>query len=229
MPNIIHDPDQEIARQTARILLKTQSVLLSPSDPFTLTSGRKSPVYVDCRRLISFADSRDQLMEYASEIIDSQIFDGAPEIIAGGETAGIPYAALIAQKLNAPMIYVRKKPKGFGRLAQIEGALPETNAKAVLVEDLQTDGGSKDVFVKAMREAGIEVSSAFVIFHYGIFDQSIENMKKLGLDLYYLINWWHVLEAAREDGLLKETELSEVEAFLNNPDGWKPDQKKQSS
>lgn len=221
MTNSLSTPAQDIALDTARILLKTRSVLLNPSEPFTLTSGRKSPVYVDCRRLISFPQERSRLMDYAAQII-LEACDKPPELIAGGETAGIPYAAYISERLKCPMIYVRKSPKGFGRMAQIEGSLEKDNPRGVLVEDLQTDGGSKEVFVKAMRQAGIQVKHCFVIFHYGIFEKSQDNMRSLGIQLHFLTDWWHILKAAKKDSIFDIKDLQDVEAFLKDPENWSP-------
>lgn len=213
-----------IARHSARILLETKSVLFNAAEPFTFTSGRISPVYTDCRRLISFVPERAQLMDFAVEMLDAACGRANIDYVAGGETAGIPYAAFVAERMQKPMLYVRKKPKGFGRMAQIEGVLPETGRRSViLVEDLQTDGGSKKVFIDALREAGATVQHAFVVFHYGIFPASLQNMKDMGLTLHALTTWWDVLAYAREAKAFDEATLASVEAFLHNPDGWAAD------
>ena len=103
----------------AKILIDIESVKFSFNNPFILTSGYKSPVYVDCRKIISYLKERNKILNYAEQYFarNNLTFD----ILAGGETAGIPYAAWIAEKLKKPMIYIRKKPKGFGKLSQIEG------------------------------------------------------------------------------------------------------------
>ena len=207
-----------IAREAARILLDTKSVLFNAREPFTYTSGRKGPVYVDCRRLISFPQGRSVLMNYAADMIRSKC--GKVDYVAGGETAGIPYAAFIAERLEVPMLYVRKQPKGFGRMAQIEGCMDDAGAHVVLVEDLQTDGGSKKVFVDALRAAGAVVEHAFVVFHYGIFHKSEQNMKDMGLKLHALCTWWDVLAVAKELSYFDAATLTSVEAFLNNPERW---------
>ncbi len=216
---------QVIAHDTARALIETESVLFNPAEPFTLKSGKKSPVYIDCRRLISFVNERSQLMNYAAHIIASEIGKDNVDCLAGGETAGIPYGAFIADRLNKPMIYVRKEPKGYGRMAQIEGFLPEKNEKGkkpnvVLIEDLQTDGGSKKVFVEALRAAGARVNHAFVLFHYGIFDSSEQNMKDIGITLHSLTTWWDVLHVAKERQYFDRQTIQAVEDFLNNPLQW---------
>ena len=201
----------------AKILLDTQSVLFNAKEPFVFTSGAISPVYVDMRRMISFADERTTLMNMAAE----QLKDLGIEYAAGGETAGIPYAAFIAERLNIPMLYVRKKPKGFGRMSQIEGCMDEDGKNVALIEDLQTDGGSKKLFIDVLREAGATVKHAFVVFHYGIFQKSLDNMKALDVELHSLTDWWHVLEVAKQQNYFDNDTLASVEGFLNNPQEWR--------
>lgn len=209
-----------VRKEAAKILLDTKSVLFNTKEPFVLTSGKVSPTYVDCRRLISFPKERDFLMDAGAKLLTDAIGADKIDYLAGGETAGIPYAALIADRMKKPMLYVRKKPKGFGRMAQIEGCMDEMGKYAVLIEDLQTDGGSKKVFIDALREAGAKVEHSFVIFHYGIFPQSLENMKQLGIQLHFLTEWWDILAVARDGNYFDKDTLSDVEAFLNNPTKW---------
>ncbi len=209
----------DAAQITARILLETQSVLLRPHEPFTLTSGRRSPVYVDCRRLIAFPRARRRLMELAVEMIEERIGFESLDIVAGGETAGIPYAAWLADRLMLPMCYVRKQAKGFGRNARIEGNLEE-GQRAILVEDLATDGGSKLSFVEALREAGATCAHTFVIFHYDIFPAGIEKLREAGVALHALATWWDVVEVAEADGAMDAQGLAAVRAYLNDPEGW---------
>lgn len=209
---------EDTARKSARILLDTKSVLFNAEEPFTLTSGLVSPVYVDCRRLISFPEERNILMDFGAALIREKC--GAIDYLAGGETAGIPYAAFMAERLNLPMLYVRKEPKGFGRMAQIEGCMDEPGKKVILVEDLQTDGGSKRAFINALRNAGAIVEHSFVIFHYGIFPASEKNMEEAGVKLHALTTWWDVLAAAQEGNYFDTETLEAVEAFLHNPGEW---------
>ena len=107
------------------------------------------------------------------------IVELADGVVAGGETAGIPYAAFIAERLGLPMLYVRKKPKGFGRDARIEGDLKD-GQRVLLVEDLTTDGGSKVNFVEAIREAGAECAHTIVVFYYDIFKRLKDFLAKTG-------------------------------------------------
>lgn len=208
----------DVARESAKILLDTKSVLFNAREPFTYTSGRKGPVYVDCRRLISFPAERTKLMDFAADMIKREC--EKLDYVAGGETAGIPYAAFVSERLNLPMLYVRKQPKGFGRMAQIEGCMDEPGKHVILVEDLQTDGGSKKNFIEALRAAGAKVEHSFVIFHYGIFAASATNMQAMGVELHALCTWWDVLAAARAGNYFDAETLSSVESYLNKPESW---------
>lgn len=207
------------AQITARILLETNSVLLQPDDPFTLTSGRKSPVYTDCRRLIAFPRARRRLMDMGATMIEETVGFEALDVVAGGETAGIPFAAWMADRMALPMCYVRKKPKGFGRNARIEGALEE-GQNVLLVEDLATDGGSKLSFVDGIREAGAECAHCFVVFHYGIFPEGVAALEEGGVKLHALCTWWDVLEEICEDGSFSAGQIKAIRSFLDDPNGW---------
>jgi orotate phosphoribosyltransferase len=213
------DPrDAEAAALAADILLDIEAVLIRPDQPFTFTSGRISPVYVDCRKIIGFPRARATLMGLAIDLLNRRAGVEAFDAIAGGETAGIPFAAWIADRLALPMLYVRKKPKGFGRNAQIEGDLRE-GQRVLLVEDLATDGGSKLAFIQALKAAGARVAHAFVVFHYGIFPQSVASLKAEGVALHGLATWWDMLAAAERRGT-SEGALAELRAFLADPNAW---------
>ena len=139
--------------------------------------------------------------------------------IAGGETAGIPFAAWIAERLDLPMLYVRKQPKGFGRNARIEGEIRE-GSRVLLVEDLTTDGGSKVSFVEAIREAGAVCGHTIVVFYYDIFPQVPARLAEHGIRLHYLATWRDVLAEARRGDYFEPATMDEVEAFLDHPLEW---------
>ncbi|HVO03688.1 MAG TPA: orotate phosphoribosyltransferase [Candidatus Cybelea sp.] len=203
----------------ARILLEIEAVHFRPDQPFTLTSGRTSPVYIDCRKIIAFPRARRKVIGLAADLVEREIGFESLDAIAGGETAGIPYAAWLSEQLGLPMLYVRKKPKGFGRGAQIEGHMP-TGTRCLLVEDLATDGGSKVNFINAIRQGEGKVEHALVVFHYGIFPQSTAILKELGVTLHGLATWWDVLDAAKETGRLDAGAQAKVRAFLEDPESW---------
>jgi orotate phosphoribosyltransferase len=139
--------------------------------------------------------------------------------IAGGETAGIPFGALVAERMALPMTYVRKKPKGYGRNARIEGVMTE-GQRVLLVEDLTTDGGSKLSFVDAIRETGATCAHTAVIFYYGIFPETPQKLADHGIALHHLCTWWDVLEEARRSEAFEPETLREVESFLRSPRAW---------
>jgi orotate phosphoribosyltransferase len=209
----------QAALETARLLLGIGAVHFRPESPFRLTSGWMSPVYVDCRKVISFPRERGRIIELAVAAIEREIGRHALDAIAGGETAGIPYGAWIADRLELPMLYVRKQPKGVGRMAQIEGDLA-AGWRTLLVEDLATDGMSKLRFARALREAGAVVEHSFVVFHYGVFADGAAALEAAGVRLHALATWRDVLAAAEADGLFKAAVIAEVRSFLADPAGW---------
>ncbi len=213
-------PDKsEIARLTASMLLEIQAVHFNAEEPFIFASGLPSPVYIDCRKLISFPRIRATLMDFLTVTVMRDAGFEAFDNVAGGETAGIPFAALVAERLALPMTYVRKKPKGYGRNARIEGAMSE-GERVLLVEDLTTDGGSKLSFVDAIRETGATCAHTAVIFYYGIFPETTETLSGHGIRLHHLCTWWDVLEVARDSESFDRETLKEVESFLRAPRAW---------
>ena len=213
-------PDKEfIASTTAKMLLEVEAIHFRADEPYMFTSGWASPVYIDCRRLISYPRVRMTLMDFAASIILRDIGFEAIDAIAGGETAGIPFAAWLADRLMLPMQYVRKQAKGFGRDAQIEGDFDE-GARILLVEDLTTDGQSKMKFAQALRRAGAEVTHTFVIFHYDIFPQTKETFREMDLEMLSLATWWDVLKVCKEHPYFDAATMDEVEKFLHNPMDW---------
>ena len=207
-----------MSEEIAKILVDIKSVNFAFKNYFTLTSGLKSPVYVDCRKIISFTNQRDFIIDRSIQYFNENGIDN--EIIAGGETAGIPYAAFISQKLKKPMIYIRKKPKGFGINKQIEGEFKK-NQSTLLVEDLATDGGSKITFVNAIREAGLIVKDIFVIFYYDIFDFEKSDLSKLNVKIHSLCTWKNIVSYLEKNNVYTETEIKSLKEFLNDPQGWR--------
>lgn len=214
-----YPPAEEIARLTARMLLEIGAVNFRPEDPFILASGLPSATYIDCRKLISFPRIRASLMDFLTVTVMRNAGFEAFDNIAGGETAGIPFAALVAERLALPMTYVRKKPKGYGRNARIEGTMSE-GQRVLLVEDLTTDGGSKLSFVDAIRDTGATCAHTAVIFYYDIFPETTKTLGDHGVRLHHLCTWWDVLAEARAQGTFDAATLTEVESFLHAPRAW---------
>ena len=184
---------QNSRQKIADILLKIGSVNINFKKQFTLTSGKKSPVYVDCRKLISFPKERDLIISEMAKQIRKKYKKSV--LVAGGETAGIPYSSFLCQKLKLPMIYIRKKPKGFGKGKLIEGDFKSKSA-SILIEDMATDGGSKIHFIQSMRKSKLIVKDIFVIFFYDIYPSAKKNIKKMNVNLNYLTSWNEILEVS---------------------------------
>lgn len=200
--------------ETARLLLEAGAIQISRGQPFVLAAGWASPVYVDCRRLIDRPAWRRAIVCMAADSLDAGAFD----VIAGAETAGIAWASWLAEALDKPLRYVRKRPLGIGRNAQVEGGAVE-GRRVLLVDDLTTDGSSKLAFTRGLRAAGADVTQAFSIFHHGAFPGGAERLDRLGLTLLPLATWADVLalgDSAEMDG----ADRQEMVRFLADPVAW---------
>lgn len=209
--------------EIARVLIETRSVLVRPEEPFRLVSGRLSPVYVDCRRLISFPEARRSVTRALASVVREEIGLDAIDLLAGGETAGIPFASFLALELDLPMIYVRKAPKGHGRSDQIEGVLKE-GERVLLVEDLVTDGGSKLAFQRGIEAAGGTIEHCLCVFEYyseraGL-DEARLRLKEHGIVLHSLTDWDELLELMLARKSLTDEQYAQVIEFLKGPQGY---------
>lgn len=216
---------KEIAELSAAMLLDVNAVHFNSQDPFTLASGLPSPTYIDCRKLISFPRVRSALMDFLACTVLREAGFEAFNNIAGGETAGIPFSALIAERLALPLTYVRKKPKGYGRNARIEGVMTK-NDRVLLIEDMTTDGGSKISFIDAIRATGAKCNNTAVIFYYDIFPETLKKLKDHRTNLHYLCTWWDVLAVAKKRNTFDKRTLEDVENFLREPRLWQEQNKK---
>ncbi|MBO1075926.1 orotate phosphoribosyltransferase (plasmid) [Roseomonas marmotae] len=207
-------PAGQTGAETARLLLEAGAIQVSREQPFVLAAGWASPVYVDCRLLIDRPEWRRAITRMAAESLDPASFD----IIAGAETAGIPWASWLAEALDKPLRYVRKRPLGIGRNAQVEGGGVD-GQRVLLVDDLTTDGSSKLAFARGLRAAGAEVNQAFCIFHHGAFPGGAERLARLGLTLHPLATWADVLALGSDAGMDAE-DRAEMALFLQDPVAW---------
>ena len=206
--------EKKISNETASILLKKKCIEFSFKKKFQLTSGRKSIVYCDCRKIISYTNERDKLINFALKKIKLDKTLNSLTNIAGGESAGIPYASLLAQKLKLPLSYIRKERKKFGKKSQIEGNI-KYNDKVLLVEDLITDGSSKYNFIKAVEEVGGRIKAIFVIFNYGINKEFLEyNGKKI--KIISLAKWEDVINILKLKNIFPQKKISSIVNFLSS-------------
>jgi orotate phosphoribosyltransferase len=204
----------------ARLLLEAGAIQFSRGRPFMLAAGWASPVYVDCRRLIGDPATRRAVIDAALARLRRQFGPELPfDAIAGGETAGIAWSAWLADRLNLPLRYVRKRPLGIGRDAQVEGG-PVDGLRVLLVDDLATDAGSKTAFVRGLRTAGATVTDGLVIFYHGVFPGAAERLSHLGLTLHALATWEDILRPGAGQPGLDEADRAELGRFLPDPAGW---------
>lgn len=154
---------EEREQQIAALLLNKRAVIIKLTEPFVYTSGIKSPIYCDNRLLLSFPEARDEIIDEMLQIIEQKI--QSVDCIAGVATAGIPWASIIADRLEKPLIYVRDKPKEHGKRNQIEGKI-EKGQKVVVIEDLISTGRSSIKAIEAVRDAGGNVNYCIAVFTY---------------------------------------------------------------
>ncbi len=205
----------EVARSAARALLSAGCVKVRTDEPFRLPSGWASPVYMNCRRIISFPAVRRELVSLGADLLKSRdCLDGVASIV-GGEASGIALAAWLADVFDLPMHYVRKKTIGQ---TQIEGAI-HAGTRALLVDDVMAGGHSKVTFCRALAAAGVTVKDIFVIFDYGTFPTQLL-LAPLGVTVHALATWQDVLAVAREDGAFEPRALAEIGDFLRDPPHW---------
>lgn len=208
----------EIGREVAKLLFRAGAIHVSRQQPFILAAGWASPVYVDVRLLLGDPELRQAVSELAARYAGTAFPPGSLDAIAGAETAGIPFAAWLADRLALKLRYVRKRPLGIGRNAQVEGGSVE-GLRVLLMDDLTTDGGSKLNFARGLRAAGAEVEHVLTIFYHDAFPGADARLQEAGLTLHALANWGDVLRAEAGSGLGSE-DRAEIERFLADPVAW---------
>ncbi|HYG90474.1 MAG TPA: orotate phosphoribosyltransferase [Azospirillum sp.] len=210
---------REGAARIARDMLETGAVRFDPKHPFRYTDDLVSPVRLDVRHLLSYPKIRKEVVCFACEMINREIGEkertGRQELdaIAAGEGAGVPFATLIADKLNLPLVIVRKDAP------EIVGDV-RPGWRVLLVEQLATDGHRKARFIEPLRTAGCEVNDVFVLFQYGIFDSIHEHLTRLGVTMHAACTWWDLLEVANRGSYLPEEALGEIQGYLHDPRRW---------
>jgi orotate phosphoribosyltransferase len=197
----------------AKHLLEIKAVYLQPNEPFTWSSGMKSPIYCDNRLTLSYPEIRNQIAEGLSSLIKEHFSE--VDVVAGTATAGIPHAAWVSDKLNLPMCYVRSKAKGHGKGNQIEGQVKE-NQKVVVIEDLISTGGSAITAVDALREAGCEVLGIVSIFTYGL-SAGEKKLVEANVEAKSLCDYNTLLEVAVKEGYVNEQDLNKLKMWRENP------------
>ncbi|MBY9076995.1 orotate phosphoribosyltransferase [Paenibacillus sp. HN-1] len=204
------------SEQIASYLLKIEAVALRPQQPFTWTSGIKSPIYCDNRLTLSYPDIRSYIADAFAELIATQ-YPGT-EVIAGTATAGIPHAAWVADKLNLPMAYIRDKAKGHGKQNQIEGII-SPGQKVVVIEDLISTGGSSLKAAEAVKEAGAEPVAVLAIFSYQL-DRAEKAFQEAGIPLQSLSDYGTLIEVALGQGKIASTDMELLQSWRKDPSSF---------
>lgn len=203
------------ARQIAEDLLEIEAVTLAPDDPFTWSSGLRSPIYCDNRVTLSFPAVRGRILEAVQQLV--QQHELHPEVVAGTATAGIPQAALLADRMELPLVYVRSAAKQHGRGRRIEGRITP-GQRVVVVEDLISTGGSALDAVRALEEAGAEVAAVLAVFTYGL-PQADRAFERAGVPLYTACTFGDLLEVARRE-YLEDHQVAALESWQQDPQSW---------
>lgn len=216
LSNPLTGPILSRLRQTMALLLwEHRAFRVQPEEPFMLASGNRSPIYVNCRTVISDPDFLRLFVATASLLLERRRTEFT--VVAGGETAGIPFAAVLAQGLSKPLVYVRKKAKGYGIANRVEGALP-AGARVLLVEDLITDGGSKLGFLDAIADAGGQVTDALVLFDRE--QGGAELLAGRGVRLHSVTDRRTALSVGQGAGLLDEGAVQSIDDYFRDPVRW---------
>jgi orotate phosphoribosyltransferase len=197
-------------------LLQIAAVSLQPHDPFTWSSGIKSPIYCDNRLTLAYPNVRSAIADGLATLIRTHFPD--VEVIAGTATAGIPHAAWTSERLSLPMCYVRSQAKGHGKGKQIEGKV-EQGQKVVVVEDLISTGGSSLNAVRALREEGCKVLGVVAIFTYGL-EKGKQAFAENNVDAYTLTDYDTLIKTAVEMGVIAEEDVATLQQWREHPEGW---------
>ena len=196
-------------------LWKLGAIQINVEHPYKLVSGNYSPIYINCRKLISSPTFIHFFVSYVDLIIKNNKLE--VDVVAGGESAGIPFASFVSNSINIPMVYVRKKAKEHGISSLVEGQLKKDD-KVVLIEDLITDAGSKLNFIEAIKNEGADINTVIVVFDRE--QGGKERLKEMDIKLYSLTNFSSCLKVGEIMKLININELSSINEYLHNPVEW---------
>ena len=208
---------RDIEKKVASQLLQIKAIKLNPSNPYTWASGWISPIYCDNRKILSYPEIRDFVVESFTELVKEKYPD--IEVIAGVATGAIAFGALVADRLNLPFVYVRSAPKGHGMGNQVEGEI-SPGQKTLVIEDLISTGQSSLNAVEALRNVNADVQGMLAVFSYG-FAAAEDNFNHAGCRLDTLSNYNILIEAALEAGYVKQMEIETLNEWRRNPSEWK--------
>ena len=209
-----------VASEVAEILVKINAVSFNVEKPYTFASGIISPIYTDLRLLMSYPDHRRRVVELLLDVASKKVGLENIDVISGTASAGIPWASWLSERMNRPMIYVRKEGKHHGKERTVEGVVKDGN-RVLVVEDLVSTGGSSINTVHNIRGSGGVVSDCVAIFTYG-FEESQKNFADMNVLLHTLCDFPAAIEAAVKMKHLTKEQAGKARAWNRNPREWKP-------
>lgn len=204
-------------KKVASQLLQIKAIKLNPSNPYTWASGWKSPIYCDNRKILSYPEIRDFIVESFTKLVKEKYPN--VEVIAGVATGAIAFGVLVADRLKLPFVYVRSAPKEHGMGNQVEGEIIP-GQKTLVIEDLISTGKSSLNAVDALRKSNADVQGMLAVFTYG-FSAAEDNFKHAGCRLDTLSNYDILIEAALEAGYVRQMEIETLNEWRKNPSEWK--------
>jgi orotate phosphoribosyltransferase len=208
--------DIEVSSKIAEYLLQTEAVKLNLSEPFTWSSGWKSPIYCDNRVTLSYSEIRTFIKKAFAEKI-KHLYPECTALV-GVATAGIAIGALIADELDIAFAYCRPEPKKHGLKNQLEGRLPD-DAKIVVIEDLISTGGSSLKVVDFLRAEGHNILGLGAIFTYQI-PVAKQNFEQSACEYFTLSNYGELIKTASRTGYVKSEQISLLQQWADDPANW---------
>ncbi len=209
--------NKDKALKVAEFLLQIKAVKLQPQNPFTWSSGWKSPIYCDNRKVLSYPKVRTYIRQVFVDLITEKY--GKPDVIAGVATGGIAIGALIAEQMGLPFIYVRSSAKAHGMQNQIEGYY-EKGQNVVVIEDLISTGGSSLKAIDALRNGGLKIRGLVAIFTYG-FEKAVRNFNEAECEYEVLTDYEHLLQQAIDQNYISSSDKVSLTKWREAPENWK--------
>ncbi|MEO6328055.1 MAG: orotate phosphoribosyltransferase [Ginsengibacter sp.] len=206
--------------QIANYLLDIKAIKINVTEPFTWTSGIKSPIYCDCRRVNSFVKERDAVINKFTDIIKGRFLSNT-NVIAGVASGGISYGVLVADRLDLPFIYVREERKKHGLKKEIEGEYQSFGNRVVLIEDHISTGGSSMKAVNSLRDEHLEVNCLLSIMTYG-FKEANDAFYAAGILHDSLCNLDTILEVALQRQIINSADADKIRGFRESQTDWQP-------
>tara|TARA_A100000164_G_scaffold170965_1_gene151844 strand:+ start:2078 stop:2716 length:639 start_codon:yes stop_codon:yes gene_type:complete len=209
--------DKKVAEQTVNYLTQINAIKLNTKNPFTWTSGIKSPIYCDNRLILSYPNVRKFIADEMTDIVKNLY--GEKISIAGVATGAIAIGAMIAERLNLPYAYVRPEPKGHGLKNQIEGNINE-GSSIVVIEDLISTGKSSLNAINALKSEGYNVMGMLSIFSYN-FQFANKKFEQENISINSLSDYNSLVEKIESEGSLSKTEINRLKKWREDPKIWK--------